>query len=171
MYKILISAVLLFILSGIAKSQTAPTDLPEKLDAQATQEVKVSAKFNNSFVMNWANYKEPKTYLLRLRKGQRIEIASGWRDIDQSLVDPLGIFNPDDPGLQIVSPDGKLIKPQNFRYVLKAKTSGVYKIIIAPAYRKLYEVNVEKRTLVDYTFKIYFTLIRLEMRGQINGVN
>jgi hypothetical protein len=141
------------------KTQTSQTEVPAKSETEEIQEFRLSGEFNNFFVLGHVNYSEPKIYRLRLRKGQRIEIAAGWRDLETLQFDPQGIVDQNAPGFQIDTPDGIIIKPRKLTYIMKARTDGVYRIIVAPVYKKLYKVNLEKGSRIDYTFKIYFTLL------------
>jgi hypothetical protein len=95
---------------------------------------------------------------LPLRKGQRVEISNCWRRTDELPPDRQGVFNPEAPGFQIIQPDGKSFRPRSFSYVLKAKTDGTYKIVVAPVYKTLDPIRLSEDKQIYYLYRIDFSL-------------
>ena len=143
-------AVLLF--ATLATYPQAKRDKP--YDAVRTADF---ANFPSCFFRGWANYYDADTVLVDLRKGQKIEVSIGWRELPTGETDPLGPADLSHHGFTIFDPAGRILNTTKNKFVITARMDGTFKIIVKPYYRT-------KRNLApgakpaDYDYRLDMTL-------------
>lgn len=150
---LLLALVLIFCISagaqqpGMSEGQSSdrPYPRPRTMD--------LSNCSLSCFDRGWANFYDPDTFLLRLRKNQKVRVSVGWGELPDGITDPLGSVDHDGRGLVIIDPRGKRIFPRLNHYVLRAVTAGTYTVILRPPYRKRNAVQTGKVQPTDYDYR------------------
>ena len=109
------------------------------------------------FFRGWASTENADTFLVTLRRNQKIQISGGFRPLPPGIVDRHGEIDLDGNAITVIGPDGKMIKHNSDDFILKASVAGTYKIFIRPRYLKVLSDDVPP---LDHDYRIDFTLLR-----------
>lgn len=157
MFRYLMTAILLTVITMAGSSRIfgqGSTRVPKEIT-----QVILTTKNKNLFFMDKVSYYRHHNYVLRLKKGQKVEIENGWLDFDNTKYDQQGTFDQNAPGFKVVTPEGKVITPKQGKYVLTASKTGVYKVTVFPVYKVVNAIYLGKENRQDYFYKVFFNLL------------
>lgn len=157
MFRYLMTAILMTVITMAVSNQIIGQN-SNRIPKEITQVV-FTAKNKNLFFMDKVSYYRHHNYILRLKKGQKVEIENSWLDSDKTVTDQQGTFDQNASGFKVVTPEGKVIVPKKGKYVLTAPQTGVYKITVFPVYKALNAIYLDEKLRKDYFYKVFLNLL------------